>query len=72
MAKELWELAAEEKVRDHDLHPSEIDQWDIANIKGIAIRNFVETRESDGTVLTIQAFMGYLTSKGFRITKVVK
>lgn len=72
MAKELWEIEEEQKYRDHDFLISQLDDCDLANIKGIAVRNFVETREADGAKLAIAAFMGYLTNKGFRITKVKK
>lgn len=69
MAKELWEEQHDERYRHHDLAAEDISIYDVLTVKGVAIRNFVETRESDGTRLTIEAFMGYLTSKGYRITK---
>lgn len=69
MGKELWEEQQEAKYRDHDLSLEDLPNHDVEGIKGTAVRNFVNSREADGTRLTISAFMDYLTSKGFRIVR---
>jgi hypothetical protein len=57
------------KYRDHDLVIEEIKELDFIRIKDAAIRDFVGTKESGQVKLIVDAFMGYLTSKGFRIVK---
>lgn len=69
MSDKPWDLQKAEKYKDHDLVVSDISPSDMANIKGIAIRNFVDTATADAAALTIDAFMGYLKQKGFRIIK---
>jgi len=58
-----------QKYRDHDLSIDDLTQVDFAMIKNAAIKNFIETRRSDNAELIIESFMGFLTSKGFRIIK---
>lgn len=64
-----WENQRKLKYRDHDIVLEDIKDLDFTIIKGTAIRNFVESRESDQVKLIIGSFMGYLTSKGYRVTK---
>jgi len=69
MSKEPWELQHERKYRDHDFIEEDLTEFALQTIREIAVKEFVGTRESDNVKLSICAFMGYLTSKGFRITK---
>lgn len=55
------------KYRDHDLSIEDLSAYDIEMIRGQAIRNFVETRESDRVALIVASFLSFLTSKGFRV-----
>lgn len=69
MADEPWEAQRKIKYEHHDLALEDIDRFDLVNMKSMAIRDFVRTVECDAAVLTISAFMGYLTQKGYRIVK---
>lgn len=64
-----WEVQKARKYRDHDLSVDDMTTFDFLNIKDRAIHDIVNTVESDQTKLIISAFMGFLTKKGFRITK---
>lgn len=64
-----WEQQKKEKYRDHDLVVEDIKDRDFISIKGHAIKAFVDTKESDQTKLIVTAFLGFLTSNGYRITK---
>lgn len=57
------------KYCDHDFAIEDLKSLEIDKIRSQAIRGFVETQDSDNVSLIIKSFMGYLTSKGFRITK---
>lgn len=57
------------KYRDHDLPIEDISDLDIETVRGAAIRAFSETKEGDRVKLIVSSFLGYLTSKGYRIVK---
>lgn len=69
MADEPWDAQRKAKYRDHDLVIEDVREGDFEAIRSSAVRSFIETRGSDNVRLICQAFMGYLTSKGYRITK---
>lgn len=58
-----------QKYLHHDLVVSDINSRDLMLIKDRAIKDFVNTAESDNARLIIDAFMGYLTQHGFRIKR---
>jgi hypothetical protein len=69
MIDEPWDVQKREKYRDHDLPLEDISERDFLHIRGFAIRDFVETRDSDSVKLIVSSFMSFLTSKGYRIIK---
>lgn len=66
---EPWEKERKEKYRDHDIVQADISDLEVEVMRGRAIQDFAQTRESSNVRLITSAFMGYLTSKGFRIVK---
>lgn len=58
-----------QRYKDHDLPIEDIPRRDIDHVRELAIRDFVETRDSDNVKLIIASFLGYLTSKGYRVVK---
>lgn len=71
MGKEFEEQQAL-KFRDHDLTLDCMSKNDIEMVRGMAIRSFVDTKQSDTVAAIIEAFMSYLVAKGYRITEVKK
>jgi hypothetical protein len=69
MSDQPWDKEREQKYRDHDLPLEDLKPRDIEAVRGAAITGFTRTPESDNVKLIISAFMGFLTSKGYRITK---
>lgn len=69
MADEIWERQHKQKYRDHDIAPEELSLRDIDRVRESAQQAFVQTKESDNVRLIVNSFMGFLTSKGYRITK---
>lgn len=67
--KQEWEKQKELKFRDHDIALEDIPELDFLQMKSTSIKTFVETRESCQVKIITSAFMGYLTSKGYRIIK---
>ena len=57
------------KYRDHDLVLDDLKPMDFETIRGAAIRGFVETKRGDRVELLVEAFMGFLTARGYRIVK---
>lgn len=57
------------KYRDHDLPIEDIPSRDVETIRGFAVRDFVTSRENDQVKLIVNAFLGYLTSHGYRVVK---
>lgn len=66
---EIWDQQKKAKYRDHDLVVEDLKLRDIDTVRSAATRSFIETRESDNVTLIISAFMGFLTSQGYRIVK---
>lgn len=64
-----WDEQKTLKYRDHDLVLDDIREVDFLIIKSQASKAYVETNESNQSKLIISAFMGFLTSKGYRISK---
>lgn len=64
-----WEEQRNRKYRDHDLTIEDLSDSAFNLIKSDAIKSFVETHESNQSRAIVAAFMGYLTSQGFRIVK---
>jgi hypothetical protein len=66
------ELQREQKYAHHDWHLDELTVWDHGVIRATAVKEFVNSKKSDNITVVIEAFLIYLTSKGYRITKVKK
>lgn len=64
-----WEQQRRFKHRYHDIAVEDIPRLEIEFMRGDAAKEFVETRESDNVKLIIGVFLGYLTSKGYRVVK---
>jgi predicted metal-dependent TIM-barrel fold hydrolase len=57
------------KYRYHDIHLEDISDHDFSQIKSQGISLLVNTAHNSQVPVIVEAFMGYLTSKGYRITK---
>lgn len=57
------------KYKQHDIHIEDISDYDFNLIKSQGISMLVNTHRTSQVPVIIEAFMGYLTSKGYRITK---
>ena len=66
---EPWDEQKSTKYELHDLVLSDMKDIDFVMIKSAAIRALVDTKEDDQVRAIVSAFMGHLTSKGFRIVK---
>lgn len=69
MRKEPWIQQQEEKYRNHDFVVEDMKAGDLANLKGLIQREFIDRAETDLTKITIREFLGYLSSQGFRVTR---
>lgn len=58
-----------EKYKDHDIVASDLKDVDCAAIRDQAISNIVHSKENDNVRLIVDAFMGFLARRGYRITK---
>lgn len=70
MAESDWEKQVRMKYEKHDLLIDEISEIDFLELKRLALKKFVEENKSEQVPLIVEAFMGYLTSKNFRIVKI--
>lgn len=66
---DAWDEQQKLKYRDHDLSVEDMKEIDFIMIKNRAVSDFVETRENDQAKLIIMSFMGFMTSRGYRIVK---
>lgn len=68
MTKSNYEIAHEY----HDFVASDLTEADIRKIKEASIKDYVDSASMPLIVLFCRAFLGFLTSKGYRIVKIEK
>lgn len=69
MRKHPWIEQQEEKYKNHDFVVEDMCDSDLASLKGLIAREYIDRAELDLTKITIREFMGYLKTRGFRIVK---
>lgn len=67
MRDEPWDQQRKIKYQHHDIAIADISDLDALIIKGQAVHCLVNTKENDNVRAIIDAFMGHLAAKGFRI-----
>ena len=70
MSQEPWDKQEKAKYAEHDLSIEDFKLSDFDAVRSQAVRDFRETKQSDNVALIVASFMGFLTSKGYRIVKI--
>ena len=61
MVDDEWMIQKKLKYRDHELPPEDIPDSDFELIRSGAVKDFIETGESDNVKLIVSSFTSYLT-----------
>lgn len=69
MADGPWEEERRRKYEFHDLPAADITDHDYSLIRSSAVKGYVQTPERDNVKLIVSAFLDFLASRGYRVTK---